>query len=106
MSILSSVLVTRVTHGYGVSRKSGAPLPYDFAQVEYLAPANNVNKPECNINSWGYEVRQLSLRNDAPTIKEMADCPKLVAIDLILEVDPQNPTRNVVVGYQASKKPL
>ncbi|WP_412674119.1 hypothetical protein [Aeromonas caviae] len=34
MSILSSVLVTRVTHGYGVSRKSGAPVPYDFAQVD------------------------------------------------------------------------
>ncbi|WP_410171357.1 hypothetical protein [Aeromonas jandaei] len=36
----------------------------------------------------------------------MADCPKLVAIDLVLEADPQNPTRNVVVGYQASKKPV
>lgn len=106
MSLLTGVLVTRVTHGYGVSRKSGAPVPYDFAQVEYLAVANNVNKPECNILSWGYEVRQLSLRNDAPTIKEMSDCPKLVAIDLILEADPQNPTRNVVVGYQATKKPL
>lgn len=106
MSILSGVLVTRVTHGYGVSRKSGAPVPYDFAQVEYLAPASNVNKPECNIHSWGYEVRQLALRNDSMTIKEMSDCPKLVAIDLVLEADPQNPTRNVVVGYQASKKPL
>ncbi|WP_270693847.1 MULTISPECIES: hypothetical protein [unclassified Aeromonas] len=77
MSLLTAVLVTRVTHGYGVSRKSGAPVPYDFAQVEYLAPANNVNKPECNIHSWGYEVRQLALRNDSMTIKEMADCPKL-----------------------------
>lgn len=106
MSLLTAVLVIRVTHCYGVSRKSGAPVPYDFSQVEYLAPANNVNKPECNIHSWGYEVRQLALRNDSMTIKEMADCPKLVAIDLVLEADPQNPTRNVVVGFQPTKKPV
>ncbi|WP_461606112.1 hypothetical protein [Aeromonas allosaccharophila] len=30
----------------------------------------------------------------------------MVAIDLVLEADPQNPTRNVVVGFQPTKKPV
>ncbi|MEM0551486.1 MULTISPECIES: hypothetical protein [Aeromonas] len=75
MSLLTGILVTRVTHGFGVSRKSGSPVPYDFAQVEYLAPANNVNKPECNITSWGYEVRQLALRNDAAPSRRWPTAP-------------------------------
>lgn len=51
-------------------------------------------------------MRQLALRNDAATIKELSDCPKLVAVDLVLEADPSNPTRNVVVAFQPTKKPL
>lgn len=34
MSLLTAVLVTRVTHGYGVSRKSGAPV--QMAVVTHL----------------------------------------------------------------------
>jgi hypothetical protein len=106
MSKLCNILVTRVTHGSGTSRKSGAPVPYDFAQVEYLAPATSINKPECVITNWGYEVKQLSLQNDSMVIKAMAECPKLVAVDLTLEADPSNPTRNMVTGWEPAKKAL
>lgn len=103
MSKMSGIVLARVTHGVGVSHKTGKPVPYDFAQAEYLAPASNIDKPECKISSWGFELKQIGIRNDVMTIKAMSEAPKLVEINLILEPDPQNPTRNVVVGWESSK---
>lgn len=101
MSEISNVIVMCVTHGKGISRKSGSPKPYDFASLEYIIPADNVDMAECNIKNWGFQVKSFAVKNDPAVLAHMAVCPKLVPVTLILESDPRDFSKNIVVGFKS-----
>ena len=88
---------------FGVSRKTGIPKPYDFAQISYLIPATSISKEETNITNYGYDVRQLGVRNDPQTIDLLKNMPFMETVSLILEADPTNPSRNIVTGWELSE---
>lgn len=98
MSKISGIMVLSVTHGVGVSRKSGAPKPYDFCNITYLVPATSIDRPECKITNWGFETKEMAAKPEALAV--LADCPKLKPISLLLETDPRNPAVNIVAGYE------
>lgn len=95
--------VIGITKGSGISRKTGIPKPYDFAQISYLIPATSINKEETNITNYGYDVRQLGVRNDAQTIDLLKNMPFNESVSLILEADPTNPSRNIVTGWELNE---
>lgn len=101
MSEINNVVVMCVTHGKGVSRKSGSPKPYDFASLEYIIPADNVDMAECNIRNWGFQVKSFPVKNEPAVLAHMAVCPKLVPVTLILESDPRDFSKNIVVGFKS-----
>lgn len=103
MSEIQNVIVMCVTHGRGVSRKSGSPKPYDFAQLEYIVPATNVDMAECNITNWGFQSKQFPVKNDPTVLAHLAVCPKLVPVTLILESDPRDFSKNIVVGFKSDQ---
>ncbi|WP_042061453.1 hypothetical protein [Aeromonas allosaccharophila] len=100
MSKITGVMVLCVTHGKGISRKGATPKPYDFANIQFLVPATNIDMPECQINNWGFEAKEMPLKNDPLVLANIADCPKLQPITLLLEADPRNPARNIVAGFE------
>lgn len=95
--------VTGITKGSGISRKSGTPKPYDFAQISYLVGATSISKEETNITNYGYDVRIIGIRNDVQTIDLLKNMPFLESVNLVLEADPSNPSRNIVVGWEVSE---
>ena len=40
------------------------------------------------------------MKNDPVVLANIADCPKLQPITLLLEADPRNPARNIVAGFE------
>lgn len=42
----------------------------------------------------------MRLKNDPVVLAKVADCPKLQAVTLLLEADPQNPAQNIVAGFE------
>ena len=101
MSEITGVIVMCVTHGKGISRKSGSPKPYDFANLEYIVPADNVDMAECTIRNWGFQAKSFPVKNDPAVLAHMAVCPKLVPVTLILESDPRDFSKNIVVGFKS-----
>lgn len=101
MSEITGVIVMCVTHGKGISRKSGSPKPYDFASLEYIVPADNVDMAECTIRNWGFQAKSFPVKNDPAVLAHMAVCPKLVPVTLILESDPRDFSKNIVVGFKS-----
>lgn len=100
MSTMQVMAVISVTKGSGISRKSGVPKPYDFAQLEYLIPAKSITKEETNIINYGYDSRQLGVLNTPDTIESLKSIPFMQPVKLILEADAENPSRNIVVGWE------
>ncbi|AEY01819.1 hypothetical protein GU3_10315 [Oceanimonas sp. GK1] len=102
MSMMHVMAVIQVTKGFGVSRKSGVPKPYDFAQLTYLVPAKSITKEETNIINYGYDSRDIGVMNTPETIETLKSIPFMQPVKLVLEADPENPSRNVVVGWEAA----
>jgi len=100
MAEINDVMIFCATHGKGVSRKSGSPKPYDFASLEYIVKATNVDMPECQISNWGYQAKTIGLKNDPAVIARFANCPLLVPITLVIEFDPQDFTKLLAVDFK------
>lgn len=101
MSTMQVIGVVSVIKGSGISRKSGAPKPYDFAQLEYVVPAKSITKEETNIINYGFDVRNVGVMNNHAVIEDLKNIPFLQPVKLLLEADPENPSRNVVTGWEA-----
>jgi len=94
-----TVFVTAVTKGAGISKKSGAPKPYSFAQVHYLVPAESFVNDDNNIQKLGLEEKTISMKDDAALFAQFGNVEFPVNLNLILDADPKNPSRNVVVDF-------
>lgn len=100
MAEINNVMVFCVTHGKGVSRKSGSPRPYDFASMEYIVPASNIDMQDCNISSWGYQSKSIGVKNEPAILARLSRCPLLVPVTLVIEFDPQDFTKLLAVDFK------
>ncbi|MER0370180.1 hypothetical protein [Vibrio vulnificus] len=98
MSTLN-VFVTAVTKGSGISKKSGAPRPYSFAQVHYLVPAKGFVNDDNNIQKLGYEEKTISMKDDQALFNQFGSVNFPCNLQLIMDSDPENPSRNIVTDF-------
>ncbi|MBD8514472.1 hypothetical protein Q4491_04390 [Photobacterium sp. 2_MG-2023] len=94
-----TVLVSGVTMGKGISKKSGQPKPYAFAQVHYLVPAKSFLNDDNNINKLGLEEKTISMSENASLFAKFGELTFPTQLKLSLDADPENPSRNIVVDY-------
>lgn len=103
MTEIENVLVFCITKGKGISRKSGSPRPYDFATMEYIVPATGIDMPDCTIISRGYQAKSLGIKNEPAVLATLANCPTLVPVTLVVEFDPTDFSKLLVVGFKYDK---
>lgn len=99
-----TVVVVGVKLGAGTSNKSGTPKPYSFASVSYLVPAKGFQNDQHNIQAAGYEVKDIDMANDPQLFAKFQNgCQFGQEVNLIMDANPENPSRNIVVDF--SQKP-
>lgn len=104
MAKLQNVIVIGAKIGNGTSNKSGSPKPYSFANVTYLKNAESFTNDQHNIQMTGYDTQELSIVNDINLFNRFKDsCPFGQPVHLILDADPQNPSRNIVTDFELVK---
>lgn len=86
--------------GEGVSTKSGAPKPYNFAYVEYLVPAENYIQGDHNIQKNGFQAKQIEMVNSQDMFQKFNLVKPLTKIELILSANPQDPSKNIVTDVR------
>ncbi len=94
------VMVTGASLGAGVSKKSGTPKPYQMANVTYLAVAESFQNEDHNIQRCGLTEKQIPMVYTNELFKQFATVTFPAELELILQPDPQNPTRNVVTDFK------
>ncbi|MDV5168806.1 hypothetical protein [Photobacterium rosenbergii] len=95
-----NVMVTGAVLGSGVSKKSGSPKPYQMANVMYLASAESFQNDDHNIQRCGMQEKQIPMAFNQNLYAQFAGLSYPTQLQLVLEPDPQNPTRNVVVDFK------
>ncbi|MEL6117798.1 hypothetical protein P0Y67_21615 (plasmid) [Photobacterium sp. SP02] len=98
MSTLT-VLAMGASMNKGISRRSGSPRPYNFAQVDYLVPAKTFVNEEHDMQKCGLEKKGIPMKEDLTLLAKFAQLTFPVELKLTLEADPENPSRNIVVDY-------
>ncbi|MBY5949313.1 hypothetical protein [Photobacterium rosenbergii] len=95
-----TVMVTGAVLGSGISKKSGSPKPYQMANVMYLAPSESFQNDDHNIQRCGMQEKQIPMVFNQNVYAQFAQLSYPLQLQLILEPDPSNPTRNVVVDFK------
>ncbi|MCJ8318742.1 MAG: hypothetical protein MJK12_03860 [Colwellia sp.] len=104
MSILKNITILSVKLGSGTSNKSGAPKPYQFANVTYAKQAQDFVNDQHNIQMAGFETQEVNMAFDITLFNNFKqNCPFLTPVNLILDADPENPARNIVSGFELTK---
>ncbi len=104
MAKLQNVIVIGAKMGNGTSSKSGSPKPYQFANVTYLKNAESFVNEQHNIQMVGYDTQELSIVNDINLFERFKnECPFGKPVHLVLDADPQNPSRNIVIDFELVK---
>jgi hypothetical protein len=104
MSVLKNIVVLSVKLGSGTSNKSGAPKPYQFANVTYAKLAQDFQNEQHNIQMAGFDTQEVNMAFDIGLFNQFkSDCPFLQPVNLLLDADPENPARNIVSGFELVK---
>lgn len=88
------VTFLNATHRKGISAKTNKP--YDMANVTYLVPVQPQVSEKMTYLGYGNETREIPLKSDC--LKQFAEFSSGDQIDLIVEPDPNYPSRTIVVG--------
>jgi len=105
MSTLKNIVVLSVKLGSGISKKSGQPKPYKFANVTFLKQAEDFINDDHNIQMGGYEAKEVNMSFDVGLFQNFkTNCPFLVPVNLELDADPDDPARNIVTGFSLVAK--
>ena len=104
MSQLNNVTVICFTKGAGISRKSGSPKPYAFAEVQYLVGAEHFINDDHNIRKYGFDIKNLGVSDSPETEARMAQLPFCHNVNLIMSADPKRPDRNIVIDWSACEE--
>ncbi|PAJ71882.1 hypothetical protein CJF42_24305 [Pseudoalteromonas sp. NBT06-2] len=92
--------------GKGVSKKTGVPKPYEFASLEYAVKAKDFSNDDHNIQKCGVEVKTVEIAYDQAlynNIKSITDQEGITLVDLTLEPNPENMSRNIVTKVSMLK---
>lgn len=104
MSTLKNIIVIGAKFGSGTSNKSGSPKPYQFANVTYLKQSETFSNEQHNIQMAGYDTQEINMLFDTALFAQFKEtCPFGQPVNLILDADPQNPSRNIVVDFEPVK---
>lgn len=104
MSTLKNIIVVGAKFGSGTSNKSGSPKPYQFANVTYLKVAESFTNEQHNIQMSGFDTQEINTLFDVGLYEKFkSSCPFGQPVNLILDADPQNPSRNIVVDFELIK---
>lgn len=95
-----TVIVIGCEHSQGLSKKDDKP--YNFAQVNYLAPNEGWTSEKGACKAVGLDKKQIAM---SPNPSLVAEFEKLkekfpMMCELHLDVDPSNPSRNIVVDIK------
>lgn len=95
-----TVTVIGCEHSQGLSKKDDRP--YNFAVVNYLAPNDGWTSEKGACEAVGLTQKQIAM---SPNPSLVAEFKKLeggfpMMADLHLDVDPSNPSRNIVVDIK------
>ena len=105
MAKLQNIIVIGAKFGSGTSNKSGSPKPYQFANVTYLKNAESFQNEQHNIQMAGFDTQELSTLFDANLFERFKkECPFGQPVHLLLDADPQNPSRNIVTDFELVKQ--
>ncbi len=95
-----TVVVIGCEHAQGLSKKDDKP--YNFAQVNYLAPNEGWKSEKGSCKAVGLVGRQIQMNPDPQLVAAFQEIQDQfpVTCDLILDIDPSNPQRNHVVDVK------
>lgn len=94
------VVVIGCEHSSGLSKRDDKP--YNFAQVNYLAKNEGWKSEKGSCSAYGLTVKQIAMMPDASLLAQFATIQDQFPCEceLILDADPQNPARNIVVDIK------
>lgn len=100
------VILLSAANGKGVSSKSGVPKHYAFSSVSYLVPEKDFIQGDHNIQKCGYEPKSVSMLDNQDLynkFKKITNENGICEVDLVLQPDPENMSRNIVSDVQLVK---
>jgi hypothetical protein len=95
-----TVVVIGCEHSQGLSKKDDKP--YNFAQVNYLAPNRGWSSDKGACQAVGLDKKQIAMSPNPSLVsvfKGLEDEFPLLC-ELSLDADPENPARNIVVDIK------
>ncbi|HIF9335652.1 TPA: hypothetical protein ACX6RM_003993 [Photobacterium damselae] len=99
MSTLTVTVIGAVL-GNGTSTKSGTPKPYSFGNIQYLVSAKDFANENTNIQRCGKDVKEISMAFNQSLFNELSMVSYPAVLELELNADPENPTRNIVTAFK------
>ncbi|MBB1407516.1 hypothetical protein H5079_18115 [Pseudoalteromonas sp. SG44-5] len=100
------VILLSAAMGRGVSSKSGAAKPYSFSSISYLVPEQDYIQGDHNIQKCGYEAKSVEMTEDQTLynkFKQITDENGICEVNLVLQPDPRNMSRNIVADVSLVK---
>lgn len=95
-----TVLVIGCEHSQGLSKSNDKP--YNFAMVNYLKPNEGWNSQKGSCNAYGLMQEKIAMTVTGGLLSEFEKLESQFPLmcDLILDADPSNPQRNIVVDIK------
>ncbi|WP_159656613.1 hypothetical protein [Vibrio atypicus] len=98
-----TVIVIGCEHSQGLSKKDDTP--YNFAQVNYLASNEGWKSAKGQCKASGLTQKQIAMSPNPALVAQFIEmAPEFPCkCELVLDADPQNPARNIVVDIKPVK---
>ena len=100
------VILLSAAMGRGVSSKSGAPKPYAFSSISYLVPEEDYINGDHNIQKCGFQPKSVEILEDQALYNKFKTITAehgICEVDLTLQPDARNMSRNIVADVQLVK---
>ncbi|WP_158147699.1 hypothetical protein [Vibrio cincinnatiensis] len=99
-----TVTVIGCEHSQGLSKSNDKP--YNFALVNYLKPNQGWNSQKGSCTAYGLKSDHIAMLTTPSLLSEFQKLSTQFPLlcDLILDADPENPQRNIVVDIKPIQK--
>jgi len=98
---MAKMMVMNAFHTYGTAKKTGNT--YDISKLVYGVKMKPVQSDTRTVVGFGFETQEIDIQPQAVSqfaaIQDRLPC----IVDLKIEVQPENPQRNWVVGIEGSE---
>ena len=90
--------VLSVSRRAGVSfKKVATGTPYDICSLVYMISIENQKTANSEFSGFGFETRELPI-SDPKVIDQFSELKLPCDVEVDVQPDPRNPSRNVVMG--------